>query len=161
MNFNKILMISIMLMLLSISLGAVSAYSEPIKLGEITSSDFHVTDVSSKGSLPGSMSSSSTELYNVNFTADIKIDISKMSDANKKLLIRAADDENTSLILNLTSDNAVSVELYQGSDFSIDGNTLKIHSSTFYTSTDESKDVTINSVGLRSSDNQLFVADKN
>lgn len=163
MNFNKLLTISIILMLFSVSLGVVSADSSgPIDLGKITTSDFEITDVTSKDSIPSpapSTSIGSTNLYDVDFTAKFEIDISKMSDADKKLLTEAVDDENTSFILNLTSDHKISVEMYKGAEFSIDGDTLKIDASTYYTSIDNSKDVTVESVGLRSSDNQLFIAE--
>ena len=164
MNFNKILTISIILIVLSISLGAVSAVSSgDIDLGKITTSDFQITDVSSKNSMPSPMTSSpatSTQLYDVDFIANFEIDTSKMSDADKKLLADAVKDENTSFILNLTSDShKVSVELFQGADISLNGDTLKIGASTYYTSIDPSSDVTVDTVALRTSDNQLFVAD--
>ena len=47
MKFNKILTISIILMVLSISLGVACASSGPIDLGKITSSDFQIKEVSS------------------------------------------------------------------------------------------------------------------
>ncbi len=162
MNLNKILTIFIILMVLSISLSVVSADSSgPIDLGKITSSDMKIKDVSQKGSLPSTMSSSFSELYDVDFTANFEIDISKMSDSDKKLLTKAVEDKNTSFILNLTSNHDITVELYNGADYSIDGNTLKINADSTYTSNDDSKDVTVRSIGLRSSDNQLFFADMN
>ena len=162
MNFNKILTISIILMVLSISVGVACASSGTIDLGEITSSDFQIKEVSSKNSMPSPMTSSpapSTQLYDVDFTADFEIDTSKMSDADKKLLADAVKDKNTSFIMNMSSDNhKVTVELFQGADISLNGDTLKMGASSYYTSIDGSSDVTVDSVGLRTSDNQLFVA---
>ena len=149
-------------MVLSISLCAVSASSGNIDLGEITTSDFQITDVTSKGSMPSPVSSgpvTPSKLYDVDFTAHFEIDTSKMSDADKKLLTEAVNDGNTSFIINLTSDHKISVELYKGADFSLEGDTLKIDSSTYYTSIDGSRDVKVDTVGLRTRDNQLFVAE--
>ncbi len=166
MNFNKIFTISLILMVLSISLGvACASSSEPIDLGEITSSDFQITGVSAKNSMPSPVTSSpapSTQLYDVDFTANFEIDTSKMSDADKKLLTEAVKDKNTSFIMNMSSDNhKVTVELYQGADISLNGDTLKMDASTYYSSIDGSSDVKVDSVGLRTSDNQLFVAKMN
>lgn len=165
MNFKKVLAMTIILMVLSISVGAVIAGSA-IDMGKITSSDFSIGDVSSKAPLSSpvpvgsSGSAGSTQLYDVEFTADAQIDISKMSEADKKLLTKAVEDKNTSLIFNLSGKADISVELFQGGEFSIDGDTLKVHASTSYTSIDGSTDVELKSVGLRSSDNQLFIAKK-
>ena len=155
MNFKKILTISIILMVLSISLSVVSAdSSDSIDLGEIKSSKLDILNVSKDTSIPGVGDS-----YSVDFNTDIEIDISKMNDTDKKLLTEAVKDKNTSFILNFTTaSSSISFEMFEGAEFTLDGDTLKIHASSDYSSSDGSDDVEIEAVAIRSSDNHYFAA---
>ena len=159
MNFKKILAISIILIALSLSLSAVSAGS-PIELGKIVSAPVEMGSTTSGPSLPSGFGSSGvTQLNKVEFTANIQIDISKMSDGDKDLLKKAIEDDNKTVTLNGTADTSISITLYQGADLSIDGDTLNVAVSSNYSTAGEGGELEISSVEV-TGNSQTFVANK-
>lgn len=166
MNFKKILAIGLILIALSISVNAVCAGTTTVDLGKITSASVDVNGITERPTVSGPTfgtpsPSTPTKEYSVDFTANIQIDISKMSDADKDSFRKALDEGNNTLILNITDGNMrVSIELPNQGDVSIDGDTVNIGVSTSYTTHTNSGNPTLTSVGIRTGDNHLFVAKK-
>ena len=157
MNLKKIYAISIILIALSLSLGAISAGS-PIELGKIVSAPVEIDSVTPGSSVPSIVGgASSTPMNDIEFSSNIQIDISKMKDSDKDLLKKAIEDENKTVTLNTTSDHSISITLYQGVDLSIDGDNLNIEASSSFNTPGQPSSVKITSVEV-TGNGQTFVA---
>jgi hypothetical protein len=166
MNFKKILTISIILIALAVSIGVVCAESNGINMGKITSSNVNINNVEPIASPtntpisgPGlSSSSSSSGEYNVDFSADAQVNISKMSEKDKKILTEAVNNGSGIIVLDITDGHSMTIELHQGGTMSIDGDTLSIQGTSSYTVPSSTGEIKLNSVGVKTSDNHLFTA---
>ena len=151
MDFKKILKISMLLMVLCISLSMASA-ADVIYLGDIESDTVITSDATHVPIGDGQ--------YNLHYDADIVIDISSMSDADKKLLEDTVKGDNTTLMINMTADDmGISTETYQGMQMSVEGNTLNIKDNGTLIASSETPDVEIESVGIKAADGTLFLTD--
>ena len=164
MNFRKILAISLILIALSISVTVVCAGQTNIDLGKITSSSIDVNSINERPSTPtpsigAPTTDPQTTEYDVDYTANIQIDISNMSAENKDLLKKALDGNDATLVLNITHGNGkLSVEMHQGADMSLNGDILNIGVSSSYPSYSNSRNLTLTSVEIKTGDNHVFVA---
>ena len=148
MNFKKILTIALILATICITLTAISASNiETIEMGKIT-----------KGTVGISHSSGeSDETYDF----DIEVDISKLSDSDKKTLEDIIKDDGTVFVVNATSNTGkVTFSDYMGIDEAyINGNTLVIKNSLKLPYVGGSQDsYQIDTISLNTTDGVTYTA---
>lgn len=147
MNFKKIMAIALVLVALSMSLTVISASAQTIDLGEITKGDVTIHH----------MLGDEDETYDF----DIEVDISNLSIFDKKSLNEAIKDDNTTFIINTTSDlgKVVFSDFNGPDDVHISGNTLYIENSqTFSYAGDEDSNYVITSITFEADNGVTFIA---
>ena len=157
MDFKKILAIALVLAALCLCVSAVSAFdlgslsgpSEPVYIGEITKDTVKISHTLGDPD----------ETYK--FT--IEVDISDLSDSDRKALEDAIGKDNTEFVINSTSDvGKVTFTDFNGlDDVYIDGDTLYIkNSQTFPYANDSEDSYSITAISFNTTSGQLFYAEK-
>ena len=159
MDFKKILAISLVLLTLCVSIGAVCALDlglinsnpKPINIGDITKENIDITNIDNANS-------------KLEFTADIEVDISELSADEKTLLEKAINDESTSFTLNLTSGKAIKISIWSSKgpdEVSISGDTLYVKDDQEYSMVGalDLNDLDITSITFNTTSGQVFLAE--
>ena len=150
MNMKKILIACIVLLAIVSSLSFVSA-SDTILMGKVTNSEMNIDDASSSAS-------------EIKFDVNLEVDLSEMSDSDRKLLDAAIKDNDTALIINFTCGDSIKIAIwnYQAmKDISIENNTLyvKNHTDTYTLGTGvEANNLKISGMSLNTTKGQMFDA---
>ena len=152
---KRILGIALILVTLCLAIGSASAFfdnTDPVHIGDIKDYDLDITDFDD-------------ETSQVDFTANVEVDISDLSSSDKKLLEDAIKDNDTAFILNLTALGSVKITIwtYQGvDDAHIDGDTLFIkHDSSYRTITgSDTEDLKLTAVSFNTTSGKLFTTDE-